>query len=56
MLNLRQHSVTKIPIPAMATLKQYLTTIKLLSPFTRSILLTSRPRIQRHLKTTKNPE
>ena len=56
MLNLRQHSITEIPIPPMATLKQYLTTIQLLSPFTLSVLLTSKPRIQRHLKITKDPE
>ena len=56
MLNLSQHSITKVPIPPMATLKQYLMAIQLLSPFTLSMLLTFKPRIQRHLKITKNPE
>ena len=36
MLNLSQYSVTKIPISPMATLKQYLGAIQLLSPFTFS--------------------
>ena len=56
MLNLSQHSVTKIPIPPMATLKQHLIATQLLGPFTLSTLLTSKPRIQRHLKITKNLE
>ena len=56
MLNLSQHSITKVPIPPMATLKQYLMAIQLLSPFTLGMLLTFKPRIQRHLKITKNPE
>ena len=53
MLNLRQHLITKIPIPSMPTLKLYLMAIQLQSPLTLCILLTSNPRIQRHLKNHK---
>ena len=57
MLNLRQHPITKIPVPAMPIFKQYLTAIQLQSLLTLIILLTSNPRIQRHLKNhKKNPE
>ena len=44
-LNLSQYLVTKIPISPMATLKQHLTAIQLLSPYTLYMLLTSEPRI-----------
>ena len=50
MLNLRQHLITEILVPPMATLKQYLTTIQLQSPFTQHT-----PHIHtKDLKTSEN--
>ena len=46
MLNLSQYLVTNIPISPMATLKQHLMVVLLLSPCTLGMLLTSKPRIQ----------
>ena len=56
MFNLGQHSITKIPIPFMPTFKQYPMAIWCQSPLTLYILLTSSPRIQRHLKNHKGAQ